>query len=154
MNRFRYILAAVITIVLCGGVFIYVMDGGVASYVDTEARMVFDNGEVVDVEVVDTSSERMQGLSGKRGLQQGNGMLFLFERPQNLSFWMRDMNFAIDMVWVRGEEVVGVTDRVQPESFPERFHPPEPADRVLEIPAGDADRLGIEKGRTYDLRRY
>jgi uncharacterized membrane protein (UPF0127 family) len=148
----KYILSILAVSVLTGLAVVYFSGSDVAPYVDIEQRLMFDNGETVSVEVVETPKERMRGLSGKRGLKPDNGMFFIFERPQNLSFWMRDMNFAIDMVWIRGNEVIGVTERVQPETFPERFHPPEPADRVLEIPAGDAERLDIGAGSTFRLR--
>ncbi|MBS3903024.1 MAG: DUF192 domain-containing protein, partial [Anaplasmataceae bacterium] len=75
----------------------------------------------------------------------------IFPIAGKYSFWMRGMNFPIDMVWIREGKVVGVTADVQPEpgkavyqlaSYP----PPEPVDMVLEIKAGEAERTNVKAG--------
>ena len=64
------------------------------------------------VELAVTPEERSQGLSGREVLPEGSGMLFVFEGDQHLSFWMREMNFPLDMVWIDSScHVVDVTRR-------------------------------------------
>ncbi len=100
----------------------------------------------VVVEVADTAKLRAQGLSGRGALPEGHGMLFVFGRPDRYGFWMKDMRFNIDIIWIRDAKVIGMLVNVTPESFPEVFYPPAPVDAVLELPAGSAARRGITEG--------
>ena len=105
------------------------------------------------VELAVTPAERSQGLSGREVLPEGTGMLFVFEGDQHLTFWMPDMNFPLDMVWIDSScHVVDVTrDAPIPEpgqslSDLPRFSPSDPARFVLEINAGEFDGMGGSVG--------
>ncbi len=107
----------------------------------------------VSVEVADTESERAQGLSGRERLGDAKGMLFVFdEKDQKPTFWMKDMKFAIDIIWINDDKVSGITKNAPaPESdVPleqlERFPSPTVVDFVLEVDAGFADKHNIEVG--------
>jgi hypothetical protein len=109
-------------------------------------------GRVFHVDLADTMAKRMRGLSGRVSLTDDQGMLFIFPSPDRYSFWMKDMKFAIDIVWISGTTVVDVTENVPPPapgqstlSLP-MYSPAVPADKVLEINAGLADKLGIGAG--------
>lgn len=96
---------------------------------------------VVHVEVADTEDKREQGLSGRAGLQEGSGMLFVFDVPGKYGFWMKDMNFPIDIIFIDASgTVVSVVRDASPESYhlqpPQVFYPDLPAQYVLEVPAG------------------
>ena len=104
-----------------------------------------------DVEIASTAPARAQGLSGRDGLPENGGMLFVFPSAGKYGFWMKDMKFVLDLVWIHGDHVVGVTENVLPESGRTIFtltsyYPPEPVERVLEIPAGAVKRYGIAVG--------
>ncbi len=86
------------------------------------------------VRVVDTPRERAQGLSGTTRLAPNEGMLFVFEEVGLHGFWMKDMNYAIDILWLNDEfKPVGVTENISPDSFPTIFYPPIPVRYALEI---------------------
>ena len=86
------------------------------------------------VRVVDTPKERTRGLSGTTTLAPNEGMLFVFEEVGLHGFWMKDMNYAIDILWLNDElKPVGVTKNISPDSFPTIFYPPVPVRYVLEI---------------------
>ena len=110
------------------------------------------------VELAVTPAERQQGLSDRESLQEGTGMLFIFESDQHLSFWMIRMNFPLDMVWIASScEVVDVTLNAPipepgqtPSELP-RFSPQSPARFVLEINAGEFEVAGARIG---DLARF
>lgn len=80
-------------------------------------------------------------------------MLFIFESENRLRFWMREMEFALDMVWIGAKcKVVDISENVpHPEpgtsldNLP-RYSPESPAMYVLEINAGEAERLGLGAG--------
>lgn len=98
--------------------------------------------------VADTQILREQGLSGKKSLPSGTAMLFVFENPSQYGFWMKDMNFPIDILWFTPSEVEGrdqkkivfVKENATPESYPEVFSSTTPAQYVLELPAGEVAR--------------
>ncbi|MDO8565197.1 MAG: DUF192 domain-containing protein [bacterium] len=101
----------------------------------------------IRVEIADTEEERNQGLSDRLSIDNGSGMLFIFEIPGTYGFWMHDMNFPIDIVWIASDwNVVGVQTQINPDTYPEVFYPPNSVKYVLEINSGEASRLGIDTG--------
>lgn len=105
------------------------------------------NDTIFFVDVVDTPELRAQGLSGRETLAKGEGMLFIFEEEAERGFWMKEMNFSLDIVWLdRDRVVVEITKNATPESFPEIFRPERPAQYVLEINAGESDKKEIKVG--------
>ncbi|MEX0916501.1 MAG: DUF192 domain-containing protein [Candidatus Spechtbacterales bacterium] len=95
-------------------------------------------GTTLNVEVADDAIERAQGLSGRASLQPNTGMLFLFGEPVLASFWMKDMNFALDILWIRDGVVVDITQNIPAPTGDElpTYQPNEPVDMVLEVNAG------------------
>ena len=114
---------------------------------ETNARITIGGAEFA-VEVANTAYARMQGLSGREALAAGHGMLFLFDPPERVSFWMKDMRFPIDIVWISGNQVVGVEASASPNDSPSRtvYYPPSRVESVLEVPAGSAAQFGISAG--------
>jgi uncharacterized protein len=99
----------------------------------------------INLEVADTDAERSLGLSGRTSLESDTGLLFIFEEPGIYSFWMKDMRFPIDIVWIdENWEVVDINRGVRPETYPELFHPVAPVKYVLELNSGTAVELGID----------
>ena len=97
------------------------------------------------VEVAEKLEARTRGLSGRASLPPGGGMLFIFEDTRIHTFWMKDMMFPLDLVWI-GEQctVENITPNVPPpapeqaDSDLPRFRSPQPVRYVLEINAGEA----------------
>ena len=105
---------------------------------------------VFRVEIADSLRSRAQGLSGRTSLGEMDGMLFTFQIPATYSFWMKDMNFPLDIVWIRNGLVVGISENVPKPSgklldLP-TYLPPGQVDTVLEINAGLSEKLGIKAG--------
>jgi len=91
------------------------------------------------VEVASTAVEREQGLSGRTSLAQGTGMLFIFDTPGSYGFWMKDMQFSLDIIFMdTSKQVIQVDSNLSPQTYPEAFYPTRPALYVLEVPAGFA----------------
>ena len=102
---------------------------------------------IVFSEIADTDALRETGLSGKISLAYGRGMLFVFEQPGFYQFWMKDMNFPIDIIWIGDDKrVVSVTPNATPESYPETFMPAAPVRYVLEVPAGFSEKNNVRPG--------
>ena len=99
------------------------------------------------VDIANTPEMREHGLSGRAGLADGEGMLFVFPEDGPHAFWMKDMRFPIDIVWLSHEwEVVDITSHVSPDTYPTAFSPQTPARYVLELPAGFIEEHAIEIG--------
>ncbi len=105
------------------------------------------NGVRVNIQVALTVEEQIQGLSGRKSLSDNEGLLFVYERPGFPNFWMKDMNFPIDIIWINADEyVVDTTENLGPDTYPQTFSPIEPTKYVLEVNAGYAQENEIEKG--------
>lgn len=102
--------------------------------------------QLLTVEVADTSAAQSRGLSGRSGLAEDAGMLFTYATATTPRFWMPDMSFGLDLIWISGDRVIGITPGVLPESYPNTFSPPQPVTAALEVSAGWAQRHGIEAG--------
>lgn len=99
------------------------------------------------VRIADTEAARTRGLSGTAPLKESEGMLFVFPAPTNVSFWMKDMSYPLDMVWIDAQKkVVGIAAATMPDTYPETFSPSAPVQYVLEIRGGEASRSGIQVG--------
>lgn len=113
----------------------------------SEAQSVSFEGNIIHVSIADTSEERERGLSGRKRLALDEGMLFIF--PQNgwYAFWMKDMRFSIDILWLsESGAVVHIVESVSPATYPTRFVSESSARYVLELPAGYAEAHKIEVG--------
>ena len=98
------------------------------------------------VELVMSESERQRGLSGRGDLGENEGMLFVFETDGFPSFWMKDMQFPIDIAWLDKEfRIVDIKADVSPSTYPASFEPEVPARYALEANAGffAANGIGI-----------
>ena len=108
---------------------------------------------VFPVELALTVEQHVQGLSGREVLPPGTGMLFVYQRESRSNFWMKEMRFPLDIVWIGADcTVVDVTlDAPPPEpdqtldQLP-RYSPGDPAQYVLEINAGQFAAEGLRLG--------
>jgi len=111
----------------------------------------------IDVEVESTEASREQGLSGRTSLADGSGMLFVFQQPGMYGFWMKDMNFALDMLFADSNgKIVTIVQNATPESYhqnpPQVFYPTAPIRYVLEVPAGFAAEHNIKDGTVMQVQ--
>jgi hypothetical protein len=136
------------TLVVCGAV-LWLVFQAVSLWSETrsETATIRIGGTPVVIELADSEAERERGLSGRRELRPGFGMLFVFEEETRPSFWMKDMRFSIDIIWISADgRVVDIDAGVLPESYPQTFTPDSPVRYVLEVPAGFSEAEGITIG--------
>lgn len=109
----------------------------------------------LSVEISDTEAKRTQGLSGRKSLPKDVGMLFIFPFKAPLTFWMKDMNFSLDFVWIADGRVVEVNADIPPPSLtggvPKVINPANYADRVLELNSGYIESHHIKVGDKVSL---
>ncbi|MEK7472289.1 MAG: DUF192 domain-containing protein [Patescibacteria group bacterium] len=100
---------------------------------------------LIRAKVADDEAERTLGLSGRDGLDGNRAMLFIFDKPDIHSIWMKDMKFAIDIVWLdEDKKVVSIDAGVKPDTYPKKFKPDTPSKYVVEFAEGRASELGIK----------
>ena len=119
--------------------------------VDDTHYISIDNVKV-KVDFALTPEEQARGLSGRVSLGENEGMLFVFPAPGRHYFWMQDMRFPIDIIWV-GEDkhVIFVEKNASPASFPNSFGPNADSKYVLEVNAGFADLHYLKVGDEVQL---
>jgi len=124
--------------------------------VDSAKAFVIANGKSIPVELALDAAALERGLSYRPSLPDGEGMLFLFDRPQVQMFWMYEMRFPIDIIFINGTRVVRVASRVPTPTageYPAIISSVEGADAVLEINAGKAEEWGIGAGTEVRIER-
>lgn len=105
------------------------------------------SGKQIQVAYANTPELQQQGLSNTAPLTDEQGMLFMFPTETTPSFWMKDMSYGLDIIWINADkEVVDITANLDPQTFPKSFTPVSPVQFVLEVPAGFAEKNSIEIG--------
>lgn len=112
----------------------------------------------IPVEIADTAQKRQTGLSGRESLTEGEGMLFVFAQEDiRPPFWMKEMKFAIDIIWIDDDKIVQIDENVPapepdtPNSELKFYTPNQPIDYVLEVDAGFVDQHDIKVGDDVNL---
>lgn len=112
------------------------------------------NDAVIRVDVVMHTAEQARGLSGRDGLCEKCGMLFVYSEEKVRTFWMKDMLFDIDVVWINGDDIVGVQEAISfKKNANAQFSSPESVDKVLELPRGYVAKNSIKIGQKVELLR-
>jgi len=114
---------------------------------------IYKQGEVqigdknISVDIADDDCKRDFGLSGKISMGEDTGMIFTFKKTGNYGFWMKDMNFPLDILWIGDDfKVVGIEKDISTSTYPESFGEKYFARYVLEISAKYCDKNNIKVG--------
>jgi len=122
----------------------------------SRATVLFGDTSFV-LDVADTPAAQMRGLSGRADIPERGGMVFLFDGAGDHTFWMKGMLTPIDIIWVRGDEIVGFAESAAPplpgarDEDLERFRSPGVVDRVIELRAGSVKALGLVLGQKVNI---
>lgn len=100
----------------------------------------------IEAEIADSSMERSLGLSRRESLDRDKGMFFVLKRNTRPGFWMKDMNFDIDIIWIAGNKIVGIEHSMDHNDQTRFYYPPRPVNYVLEINTGIAKEAGLKIG--------
>ncbi len=110
----------------------------------------------LDLVVASTPRAKAQGLSDRNAIPK-DGMIFFFYEPEIQTFWMKNMHFPIDIVWIYKNEVIGIEasapipqEGVNDWDLP-KYKSPSAADAVVELNAGDAKKFNITKGMILEI---
>ncbi|HEX8966205.1 MAG TPA: DUF192 domain-containing protein [Patescibacteria group bacterium] len=100
--------------------------------------------------IAKTEKEKETGLSGRSELPETTGMIFPFDTPGLYAFWMKDMKFPLDIIYIHGNKIVTIINSL-PNPTPQNdtwqiVKPTEAADFVLEINAGLSKKYNFQVG--------
>lgn len=99
----------------------------------------------IKVEIADTPFKREMGLQYRRTMPEMTGMLFKFQSPNMLSFWMKNTYLPLDIAFMEDDGVVINTARMVPLSL-KAIGSERACALALEVPAGTFEKLGIGPG--------
>lgn len=108
-------------------------------------------GTIIQAELANTAPKRATGLMYRDSLPSDHGMLFVFAEEQEWSFWMKNTRIPLDIIWIDKTKKIVHVERNVPictrtdDSCP-NYQPISPALYVLELKAGRADDLKLQRG--------
>lgn len=105
-------------------------------------------GRTIGLEVARTPQEQAMGLMYRTSVANDRGMLFPFEPPQPVRFWMKNVSIPLDMIFLRDGKVLAIAASAPPcTSDPcPTYGPGTPINQVIELRSGRAAELGLKVG--------
>lgn len=120
-------------------------------------QITLPGGAIIQAELADTPQKRATGLMYREHLDADRGMLFTFTQPQAWVFWMKNTKIPLDLIWINDkkkiihmEQNVPICTRTD-DSCPQ-YRPNEDALYVLELAAGRAESLKLQRGSKLQFR--
>ncbi|MEO8581528.1 MAG: DUF192 domain-containing protein [Patescibacteria group bacterium] len=115
---------------------------------DRSAKLLI-NEKIYPIELARIAQEQEQGLSDRTAIGS-DGMLFVFNSPGTPKFWMKDMLFDLDFIWIRKGEIVEIMPNVpRPQDKAVQlpiYKPAQQVDMMLEVNAGFAQKENLKVG--------
>ncbi|MBF8263837.1 MAG: hypothetical protein HW387_1502 [Parachlamydiales bacterium] len=108
--------------------------------------------EPLTVDLAQTPSERSLGLMGRKSLPEGTGMLFVYEKPGILSFWMKNTRIPLSIAFFdAGRRLINTVDMDPPQgTHLPIYQSAKPAQYALEVPQGWFESHGIRPSMRFE----
>ena len=161
-----YLIVGVIAVSIAVVILLLVRGGGLPQETPRPTAMTCRDFTQATVTIADhtwqvalaqTPAQQARGLMECTSLPANVGMYFVYDEPQQVRFWMKNMRLPIDIIWISNNKVVDVLSNIQPaqENGGERtiYTSPAKIDGVLEIKAGSSAANGIVAGSRVSLKR-
>jgi len=144
MNFLRLSLSIILIIILSGCV----------NQSTMQTKQIKINDQLLKVEVAETIGEMTMGLSGRTGLPENGGMIFKYPNYQSRNFHMKDMNFPLDFIWIKDDQIIGLTENVAVLSSDggiNKVKSPDNVNQVLEVNAGWISQNNVKIGESVQI---
>lgn len=156
MSRSLVIFAVFLLLLVGAAYFVLGNNPGFSAFNGKTASV---KGQTIKLEIADTDEERIRGLSGRASLADNAGMLFIFEKPDRYQFWMKDVRFSLDIIFIKENRIITIHRNISPiikegaSDVPNLtiYGPSELADTVLEVRGGFSDKYGIKEGDIIEI---
>jgi len=108
----------------------------------------------VHCEIADSGNKRAKGLMFRKELAKDRGMLFIFDKETMPSFWMKNVEFPLDIIWInQDKKIIGINTNVPLcKDYCESIMPPDKIRYVLEVNAGFVDKNQVKIGERVNFR--
>lgn len=125
--------------------------GGCQNSLDMKKINIGDQSLIV--EVAQTQSDWAKGLGGRQSLSQNSGMLFIYPDLRQPGFWMKGMEFPLDMIWIKDNQIIDITQNIPVATTTplKLYYPDQPVNKVLEVNAGWVKKNNIKIGDKIDF---
>lgn len=114
------------------------------------------NGHSYNLLIANDDKSRQIGLSNRKSLDKNTGMLFIFPDKNKYSFWMKNTQIPLDMIWVNDNKIVYIVKNAPPQAGKNDnlpvYTPTADANYVLEINGGEIDKNKFKNGDTVTLK--
>ncbi|MEO6761354.1 MAG: DUF192 domain-containing protein [Candidatus Saccharimonadales bacterium] len=108
-------------------------------------------GHSITLEIAHTDAERQAGLSGRDTMAENQGMVFTFEESSKQCFWMKDMKFNLDIIFLdSNHQIVKLYHNLSPQSYPKSYCASDTR-YVIELNAGQSAKLGLNIGQRLSI---
>jgi len=159
-HRTIVIVLLLIALVIIVGFFIFVSNKEQVADVELNqpklpktTKLVIKDVEI-SAEIADEPGKIVKGLSGRTSLGENSGMYFVLGKRKIASFWMKDMKFPLDIIWIDNGGIVYIVEEAPtPDDNIPSFTPTQPATHVLEVNAGFAKKHSIKIGDRVEVKR-
>ena len=157
MKRFFWILIIIVFFLIAGGIWFEFSRPPVKVVQNSPKPQVCVNERCYEVQIAKTPTELERGLMNRVKLGSGSGMLFIFSGEDRVSFWMKNTLIPLDIVWIDNNyRVVFIKHNAEPcgAAACPTIDPGVDARYVLEVNAGEADRVGAKVGDLVVVKNY
>lgn len=111
-------------------------------------RLQVESECVVSLEYARSAEQQIKGFSDRASTPANHGLMFVFLKSGEQCFWMKDMKFPLDIIWINSnKQIVHMEQNLSPDTFPTNYCPKVDAQYVLEINAGEAQKLGLQNNQ-------
>ena len=107
------------------------------------------NKQIFTVEIAKADQDKQIGLTKYRNIADYQGMLFVFDSPDIIGFWMKNMKFPIDIIFIKDDTIISIAEKspiVTKDAQPTIYKPDSPSNYVLEINSGLVSKNKIKVG--------
>lgn len=109
----------------------------------------------INAEIADTNEEQRLGLMHREKLEDGKGMLFIYQEPKLLSYWMKDVLIPLDILYIGEDLQINHIVKSAPPCDKGDKCPTysylKPTKYVLELPGGYTEKHNIKQGDSIEL---
>ncbi|NLF84114.1 MAG: DUF192 domain-containing protein [Candidatus Gastranaerophilales bacterium] len=103
-------------------------------------------GRKIYLEIADTPEKQFKGLMHIKQLPENHGMIFLFNKAEPRSFWMKNMEMPIDIIFLRNRKIITIHRNIQPDNGGKLYPSAYKSDCAIEVNAGFCDKYNVQEG--------
>jgi len=150
----KLIFAGIVSFAIISWIAFFIRMNQVGNSSEAQVRTIIVGQHELTVEIADTPFRREKGLSNRSSLDQNQGMLFVFDDYDIRDFWMKDMMFPLDVIWIKDGIIAGMQENIpfeEDEAGVVRFASKQAVNMVLELNAGWIAKNSLKTGDRVDV---